>query len=114
MVLCVASRCFHATVLAGGHRHNVDQGSVTPIGENTAWLVGGGGGWSCDGGDQGFVVGEIAMDGSIQTRSVLVDSSVCCPSDMMNRTAHNNKTADAELAWQLFRQRNKWAGRNGM
>jgi len=62
----------------GGHRHNVDQDSVASISPNSAWLSGGGGGWSCDGNQQGFVVGEIASDGTMTTRSVLVDSGLCC------------------------------------
>lgn len=32
----------------GGHRHNVDQASTTSISPGVSWLVGGGGGWSCD------------------------------------------------------------------
>jgi hypothetical protein len=44
----------------GGHRHNVDQWSTTSIFPNGNWLVGGGGGWSCEGSQQGFVVGEIS------------------------------------------------------
>jgi hypothetical protein len=62
----------------GGHRHNVDQSSVASISPNSAWLTGGGGGWSCDGSEQGFVVGEIASDGTMTTRSVLVDAGQCC------------------------------------
>ncbi|CAE7027982.1 ACP5 [Symbiodinium natans] len=62
----------------GGHRHNVDQESTTSIYPNNNWLVGGGGGWSCDGREQGFVVGEILSDGSIVTRPVLVDYCSCC------------------------------------
>ncbi|CAE7792934.1 PAP4 [Symbiodinium sp. CCMP2592] len=63
----------------GGHRHNVDQDSTTSIYPNNNWLVGGGGGWSCDGRKQGFLVGEILSDGSIVTRPVLVDYCSCCP-----------------------------------
>lgn len=63
----------------GGHRHNVDQTSTWQITPNTNWLVGGGGGWSCDGPDQGFVVGEIDDDYKITTHSVLVDYNICCP-----------------------------------
>ena len=62
----------------GGHRHNVDQTSTTPILPNNNWLVGGGGGWSCDGKEQGFVVGEIFEDGRIETRPVLVNHCFCC------------------------------------
>eukprot|EP00413_Alexandrium_margalefii_P014171 CAMPEP_0204548584 /NCGR_PEP_ID=MMETSP0661-20131031/23685_1 /ASSEMBLY_ACC=CAM_ASM_000606 /TAXON_ID=109239 /ORGANISM="Alexandrium margalefi, Strain AMGDE01CS-322" /LENGTH=234 /DNA_ID=CAMNT_0051555505 /DNA_START=33 /DNA_END=734 /DNA_ORIENTATION=- len=32
----------------GGHRHNVDQSSTLSTAPNANWLVGGGGGWSCD------------------------------------------------------------------
>lgn len=62
----------------GGHRHNVDQNTVASISPNSAWLSGGGGGWSCDGSEQGFVVGEIASDGTMTTRAVLVDQGLCC------------------------------------
>jgi len=67
----------------GGHRHNVDQTSTISTAPNSNWLVGGGGGWSCDTPkgeqpQQGFVVGEIGDDGTLATRSVLVDASVCC------------------------------------
>ncbi|CAK9067161.1 unnamed protein product [Durusdinium trenchii] len=62
----------------GGHRHNVDQTSTTSIAPKNNWLVGGGGGWSCDGREQGFLVGEIFDDGSVVTRPVLVDYCACC------------------------------------
>jgi len=64
----------------GGHRHNVDQTSTVSIAPNSNWLVGGGGGWSCDGEEQGFVVGEIDKAGAMNTYSVLVDSQICCGS----------------------------------
>jgi len=64
----------------GGHRHNVDQRSTTSIAPNNNWLVGGGGGWGCEGygTEQGFVVGEIASNFTITTYSVLVNYSLCC------------------------------------
>jgi len=67
----------------GGHRHNVDQNSTISIAPNNNWLVGGGGGWSCDvlkgiPQQQGFVVGEIDALGQITTRPVLIDNSACC------------------------------------
>ena len=62
----------------GGHRHNVDQTSTTSILPNNNWLVGGGGGWSCDGKEQVFLVGEIFDDGRIETRAVTVDYRACC------------------------------------
>eukprot|EP00933_Yihiella_yeosuensis_P035873 TRINITY_DN2950_c2_g1_i3.p1 TRINITY_DN2950_c2_g1~~TRINITY_DN2950_c2_g1_i3.p1 ORF type:complete len:364 (+),score=39.88 TRINITY_DN2950_c2_g1_i3:52-1143(+) len=62
----------------GGHRHNVDQSSTTSIAPNNNWLVGGGGGWGTDGEQQGFVVGEIAADGSIKSYSVLVNFTQFC------------------------------------
>jgi hypothetical protein len=62
----------------GGHRHNVDQWSTTSIFPNSNWLVGGGGGWSCEGNMQGFVVGEISHEYELKTYSVLVDVSLCC------------------------------------
>lgn len=62
----------------GGHRHNVDQDSTESIWPNNNWLVGGGGGWSCDGGSQGFVVGEISKSFELNTYSQLVDWNACC------------------------------------
>jgi len=61
----------------GGHRHGVDQTSTVSTAPNNNWVVGGGGGWGCDG-DMGFVVGEIGEDDTIKTYSVLVDPAVCC------------------------------------
>jgi len=61
----------------GGHGHNVDQ-HQTSISPNVNWMVGGGGGWGCDGPDQGFVVGTIYDDGTLTTQSVLVAPSTCC------------------------------------
>jgi len=64
----------------GGHRHNVDQRSCTSTVPNNNWLVGGGGGWGCEGygEEQGFVVGEIGADGNITTYPVFVDFNICC------------------------------------
>jgi len=61
-----------------GHRHNVDQTSTTSIHPNSNWVVGGGGGWGCDGKEQGFVVGQLLANGTLLTRSVLVDPFICC------------------------------------
>mmetsp|Transcript_123150 Transcript_123150/g.239378 ORF Transcript_123150/g.239378 Transcript_123150/m.239378 type:complete len:435 (-) Transcript_123150:277-1581(-) len=58
----------------GGHRHNTDQGTAS-IAPNKNWVVGGCGGWSCDGGNQGFVVGEISS--SVKTYAVLADRGLC-------------------------------------
>eukprot|EP00928_Gymnodinium_smaydae_P023872 TRINITY_DN19528_c0_g2_i1.p1 TRINITY_DN19528_c0_g2~~TRINITY_DN19528_c0_g2_i1.p1 ORF type:complete len:418 (-),score=55.34 TRINITY_DN19528_c0_g2_i1:427-1680(-) len=66
------------TVYFGGHRHNVDQYTTESTHPNANWVVGGGGGWSCDGGEQGFVVGEISEDFEVSTYSVLVPPSTCC------------------------------------
>lgn len=70
----------HHILNLGGHRHNVDERSCTSIAPNTAWLVGGGGGWGCEGyGDeQGFLVGEIGSDAVISTYPVLVNFTTCC------------------------------------
>lgn len=64
-------------VYFGGHCHNVDQRTVASISPHTSWLSGGGGGWSTDGEQQGFVVGEIMEDGEVKTYPVLVDYADC-------------------------------------
>jgi len=71
-------RSNHNITFFGGHRHSTDQWSTCDISPNTNWLVGGGGGWSCDSDDQGFVVGEIQEDYTVVTYSVLVDKEICC------------------------------------
>jgi len=70
----------HHVEFYGGHRHNVDNTSVTSIAPNSAWLVGGGGGWGCEsyGTEQGFLVGEIGLDGTVTTYPALVNYSMCC------------------------------------
>jgi len=62
----------------GGHRHNVDQTSTASIAPNNNWLSGGGGGWGCDGSQQGFVLVEIAADGTMTSKPLLVDQGQCC------------------------------------
>lgn len=68
----------HDIFYFGGHRHNVDSWTTISIEPNVNWVVGGGGGYSCDGQQQGFVVGEVHEDYSITTYSVLVPYEVCC------------------------------------
>jgi len=55
-----------------GHRHAVDDTSVAAykVGSAKSWLVGGGGGWGCDGSpnqyeNQGFLVGDIDASGVV-------------------------------------------------
>eukprot|EP01065_Artemidia_motanka_P008037 TRINITY_DN14016_c0_g1_i1.p1 TRINITY_DN14016_c0_g1~~TRINITY_DN14016_c0_g1_i1.p1 ORF type:complete len:373 (+),score=95.96 TRINITY_DN14016_c0_g1_i1:488-1606(+) len=67
----------HGVVYFGGHRHNTDQNAPS-IAPNTQWLVGGGGGYGCDGGQQGVVLGHIAADGTVSTEAKLVDANACC------------------------------------
>lgn len=62
----------------GGHRHNTDDTSTTSTHPNHNWLVGGGGGWGCDGRQQGFIVGEIQADGTVTTSPRFVDIHACC------------------------------------
>jgi len=67
-----------------GHRHNVDRSSTESTAPNNNWLVGGGGGWSCEHYEQirqGFVVGEVGEGGSIYTYSVLIEPAKCCDMD---------------------------------
>lgn len=66
----------------GGHRHNTDQRTTAKTGPHD-WLVGGGGGWGCDGMEQGFVVVEIDQDFGMRSYSVLVPPSVCCPGQVI-------------------------------
>mmetsp|Transcript_116899 Transcript_116899/g.303080 ORF Transcript_116899/g.303080 Transcript_116899/m.303080 type:complete len:423 (-) Transcript_116899:202-1470(-) len=62
----------------GGHTHDVNKKHSHTIHPNVGWLVGGGGGWSCDGGRQGFVVGTINHRNEVHTHSVLVPWWDCC------------------------------------
>lgn len=75
MLGALSSSNTHKISYFGGHRHNTDQSSTASISPNNNWVVGGCGGWSCDGGSQGFVVGEISD--SIKTYAVYVDRNVC-------------------------------------
>lgn len=61
-----------------GHRHNTDQTSTFRTGPHD-WLVGGGGGWSCDGLEQGFVVVTIDEDYQLKTHPVLMNPYTSCP-----------------------------------
>merc|ERR1712136_705178 len=67
----------HDIVYFGGHRHNTDQNGPS-IAPNTQWLVGGGGGYGCDGGQQGFMGGFVWADGTVTTEVKLVKTSDCC------------------------------------
>jgi hypothetical protein len=79
----------HHVEYFGGHRHNVDQTTTLSIAPNNNWLSGGGGGWGCDGSQQGFIVGEVASDGTLTTRSVLVPQNECCNRLRTNATFAN-------------------------
>jgi len=61
----------------GGHHHDVRKSTDT-IHPNVEWVVGGGGGWGCDGSMQGFVVGEINDQNEVHTHSVVVPEHHCC------------------------------------
>jgi len=61
----------------GAHRRTTDQSGVS-IEPNTNWVVGGGGGDTCDSRKQGFVVGEIWGDSSITVTPSYVDAELCC------------------------------------
>mmetsp|Transcript_120327 Transcript_120327/g.236472 ORF Transcript_120327/g.236472 Transcript_120327/m.236472 type:complete len:502 (+) Transcript_120327:94-1599(+) len=69
----------HDIVYFGGHRHNVDNVTTWNIAPNNNFLVGGGGGWSCDGKQQGFLVATIDEDYNIELTPELVDYDRCCP-----------------------------------
>jgi len=69
----------HDIVYVGGHRHNVDNTSTWNTSPNQNWVVGGGGGWSCDGPSQGFLVVTIDADYNMHTTPELVDYNICCP-----------------------------------
>jgi hypothetical protein len=68
----------HSIVYFGGHRHSTDKDSTYSIEPNSNWVVGGGGGYSCDSQKQGFVVGEIWGDSSITTYPVYLPPGSCC------------------------------------
>jgi len=68
----------HSITYFGGHRHGVDNTSAVSIEPNKYWVVGEGGGKSCDADrQQGFVVGEIWGDSSVTTYPVFVDRGCC-------------------------------------
>jgi len=67
----------HNIVYFGGHRHNTDQ-AADSIYPNEQWLVGGGGGYGCDGHNQGFVKGYIHDDGTVTTEAAYVNEYSCC------------------------------------
>jgi len=64
------------------HLVKEDYPSWVDISPAKQWLVGGGGGWGCDGPEQGFAVGIINKDASgkftIEMESQLVSTSSCC------------------------------------
>jgi len=67
----------HNILYLGGHRHSTDSSSVLQIWPHQSWVVGGGGGLSCDG-PQGFLVGEIDANDNIKTYPIHVPPGVCC------------------------------------
>jgi len=69
----------HDILFFGGHRHNVDNTTTWQTPPNRNWVVGGGGGWSCDGPAQGFLVGTVGADYWVDTYTELVDYNICCP-----------------------------------
>lgn len=89
MLATLSDNSMHNIVYFGGHRHNTDQFSPN-IGPNQQWLVGGGGGYGCDGGKQGFVKGFIHADGTVTTEAAFVDTQQCC-----GYSSHGPKEAPA-------------------
>ena len=70
-------------VYYGAHRHSTENKTVHPTGRNPNYVVGGGGGWSCDEGqlgieNQGVVVAEIYPDGTIRNDFLTVPREKCC------------------------------------
>jgi len=86
MLPALKDRSKHNIDYFGGHRHNTDQSSTSSIAPNNNWLVGGCGGWGCDGGNQGFVVGEISD--TVKTYAVYANKGLCnqMMSEDMNAT----------------------------
>merc|ERR1719382_1004431 len=76
-IAALSNNSKHKIMYFGGHRHNIDQTSTVSTAPNVNWLVGGGGGWSCDGGAQGFLVGEVQEDFDVILYPVLVDFTEC-------------------------------------
>eukprot|EP00931_Biecheleriopsis_adriatica_P050337 TRINITY_DN29137_c0_g1_i1.p1 TRINITY_DN29137_c0_g1~~TRINITY_DN29137_c0_g1_i1.p1 ORF type:complete len:409 (+),score=60.29 TRINITY_DN29137_c0_g1_i1:31-1257(+) len=68
----------HKVEYFAGHRHSTDRFSTIPTHPNNNWLVGGGGGWSCDSPHQGIVVGLIDENSDLKTYPVYVPHWHCC------------------------------------
>lgn len=105
----------HHVAYFAGHRHNVNK--LPPWkNPNNNWLVGGGGGWSCDGGSQGFVVGEISNEQELSTYPVLIDKHKCCPTHTTTTTTPlpiPTECGDAEDGSLCYRSV-KWAMHTGI
>lgn len=95
----------NSIVYFGGHRHNVDQSSTVPTSPHTNWLVGGGGGWGTEayGDQQGFVVGEIGLDGQITTRPVTVNFEEFCNDGRFSTSTTPSGTAVPSSAQKVGR-----------
>merc|ERR1719150_2230679 len=94
----------------GGHVHYVkEQGNdyswpfSADVSPAKQWLVGGGGGWGCDGPQQGFAVGIINKDEngkiSIEMSSELVDPASCC---YHQRYLSEEEDSASDLSWKQF------------
>lgn len=98
----------------GGHTHFVQENYGMNISPAKAWLVGGGGGWGCDGSAQGFTVGIINKDSdgkfSIEMKAELVNHSSCCYHHMANLGEEEETSWAEENDNAIYRTDEWWEG----
>ena len=97
----------------GAHRHSTDDNPKhrNNIAPNREWVVGGGGGWSCDG-PQGVVVGDVdTTTGEVlHTRIIQAEWKTCCrdnPNVGRRRMAYLNQTVDPQKPSMVYDPRRR-------
>lgn len=97
----------------GGHTHFVQENYGQNIAPAKQWLVGGGGGWGCDGSAQGFTVGIINRSNgktSIQLQAELVDHRACCYHHLQTGSDQEAQDWEEENDAASYRSDEWWEG----